>query len=111
MEMNELLIITAKRELFEETDVTLYNALHFVGLYDTVNRDPRTRVITATYYTTIPFETAFKAKDDAVDISWIRLDDLNMVNGAFDHKKMIYDAEHMLRVLGKIQQIRYTAIF
>lgn len=96
IEMNEPLEISAIRELKEETGIQLLpSEIEFLNIYGTPGRDPRGRVITATYMTTIPKEKAISetvAGDDAGDAKWFGLD--NLPELAFDHLMMISDAKN-----------------
>lgn len=67
VEMNEELAAAAARELEEETGIR-GAALRSFGVYGAVDRDPRTRVITAAFYAVAPKGSILpKAGDDAAD--------------------------------------------
>jgi len=64
---DETLEHAAARELEEETGVTDAE-LHPFGVFDAVDRDPRTRVISTGFYAVLPRERlCFRAGDDAAD--------------------------------------------
>lgn len=87
----ELMIETAQRELFEETNLTInFAPSDFVGFYDGLNRDPRKRIITFAFTKLIDGSNKLKAKDDAKGIAWKKTNDLP--NLAFDHQDLINDA-------------------
>lgn len=99
---NEELVMTAKRELEEETGITGVS-LSLVGVYSKPGRDPRGWVISAAYKAIINKEDiSVKAADDAADARWFTImPDMTLVSGdlhltlddlAFDHKDIIKDA-------------------
>lgn len=90
MEINETTESCAKREIFEETGVTVSD-LKEVGAYSDVDRDPRERVVTITYCTLAHKDSVSpKAGDDAQNIKWFAIDSLPEL--AFDHNKMVTDS-------------------
>ena len=95
LNMDETLEQCARRELQEETSLVLAD-IHPVGTYSTVDRDPRGRVITTAYYTSVKKEDVNpKADDDAAEIGWFSLDSLPPL--AFDHDKILADAILLVR--------------
>jgi len=91
MEINEKIIDTAKRELFEETNLLL-NDLTFFSYYDSINRDPRGRVISFVFYTILNYiPNNICAKDDAKTIDWFMLPLNDNIKLAFDHNNIIND--------------------
>ena len=88
LDMNEYLIETAKRELYEETGLLLDN-LVFFGIYDKPDRDPRGRTISAVYYAIIENPLKITAGDDASYANWFLIDQLPEL--AFDHNVVIND--------------------
>ncbi len=85
--MDEKLKQTAIRELFEETSVKdVY--LKQVHTFSDVDRDPRTRVITAAYLALINSDNVkLHAKTDAKEAKWFSI--LNLPKLAFDHERII----------------------
>lgn len=81
----------AKRELFEETNVTLEDGkLHFIKTFSDKDRDPRERVISNLYYAIVDRDkTAPIGKDDAWRADWYDLNSLNTDELAFDHWVLI----------------------
>ncbi|WP_053853343.1 NUDIX domain-containing protein [Streptomyces sp. NRRL B-24085] len=78
----------AARELLEETGVQVdADDLTLIGIYDTPDRDPRGRYVTAAYLVTVPADTTAQAGDDAVAIRWTPLDDTGHL--AFDHSEIV----------------------
>jgi nicotinamidase/pyrazinamidase len=90
MDMDERLIKTAERELFEEAGLHGI-PLTFFGIYETPGRDPRGRTITGIYFGVAkPDNYELRSGDDAVDAAWCRID--NLPELSFDHKLIIHDA-------------------
>ncbi len=93
MDMNENLIETAKRELYEETGIVL-NDLTFFGIYDQPDRDPRGRTIGIVYYAFVNENITFKAGDDAKFAQWHYINELPEL--AFDHNKILNDFQEKI---------------
>ncbi len=73
VEFDETLEHAAARELEEETGITGAELLPF-GVFDSVDRDPRTRVISSGFYTVVPrAQLRFTAGDDAADAALFRV--------------------------------------
>ena len=87
------------REVEEETG--LRGKIHsLVGVYSDPNRDPRGHFVSVCFVV-LPTGGELKAGSDAKEVSLFSLDALPKL--AFDHEKMIKDAEAMLRgVLSKM---------
>lgn len=85
--MNESLEEAAIRELSEETGVrSVY--LEQLYTFGDPKRDPRTRVITVSYFALIPSEKIkLHSSTDVSDASWFLIS--NLPGLAFDHKKII----------------------
>jgi len=103
---NETLEETARRELFEETNLKgVY--LEQLKTYGDPSRDPRMRIITVAYFALMPGNflqnNLIRAKDDATKAEWFSLRDLPPL--AFDHKNILEDL--LIRLIGKIS---YTPI-
>lgn len=93
----------AIREVKEETNLSLVNVTILpVGIYEGNNRDPRDSDIgwskSHAFFYEIP-QAIFEAQkehirglDDAEDVDWKSLTEINDMNLAFDHKKIIQDA-------------------
>lgn len=81
-----------RRELMEETGIAA-GALELVGVYSDPARDPRGHVISVVYVTVID-QAAPKAGDDAAQAEWVA--DWRDQTLAFDHAKIIADAERRL---------------
>lgn len=86
---NEDLETAAKRELFEETDIQLFQVKQ-IKAYGNPKRDPRSHTISIAFYGVIDNLAEAKAKDDAQSVKWFSIDELPVL--AFDHAEIIRDA-------------------
>lgn len=98
IEPDEALQDAARRELAEETNVTdIY--LEQLYTFGQPDRDPRTRVITVTYFTLLSADEVatkdVRGGDDARDARWWNIYDLPEL--AFDHQRIIDYAITRLR--------------
>lgn len=80
--------VAAKRELFEETDIQLFQVKQ-VGAYGKPDRDPRHHTLSVAYYGEIDALAIAKAKDDAKSVKWFSIEELPAL--AFDHSEIIRD--------------------
>jgi 8-oxo-dGTP diphosphatase len=90
----------AARELEEETSLPQGSIpVRPAGLFSRPGRDPRGRIITATYYAVVPEETMARvaAADDAAEARWFGVDVLADAEMAFDHRQMLDAALATLR--------------
>ncbi len=72
--MDETTLAAAQRELFEETGVEGICLRRF-DVFDAIDRDPRTRVVTVGHYGLAPLGTITpKAGDDAADAAFFSID-------------------------------------
>lgn len=81
----------ARRELLEETGLTIYSSPRLVGIYDKPGRDPRGWIVSAAYVCRTS-QTHVKAGDDAADAVWVSINSLYRDMLAFDHHRIINDA-------------------
>jgi len=86
---NEELETAAKRELFEETDIQLFQVKQ-IKAYGNPNRDPRHHTISVAFMGEIDSLAEAKAKDDAKAVKWFSIEELPAL--AFDHAEIIRDA-------------------
>lgn len=92
--MDEELRGAALRELEEETGVTGV-ALRQVRAFDTVDRDPRGRVITIAFAGTAdPKAVKIRAASDAAEVKWVDLDPFPELT--FDHGEIVKAAHTLL---------------
>jgi len=90
VDAEEDLIDAAKRELAEETGISITH-LQEVGAYGKPERDPRGRVLSIAFTATVQVEDFEpQAMDDAMNIGWFLLEELPPL--AFDHLQIIKDA-------------------
>jgi 8-oxo-dGTP diphosphatase len=86
LDPGETLEQAVKRELHEETGIRAL-AAEFLGIYDTIDRDPRQRVISAAYLIT-SWSGMPIAADDAAEVGWSHFyEEL-----AFDHNLIVTEA-------------------
>ncbi len=86
---HEELETAAKRELFEETDIQLFQVKQLKA-YGNPNRDPRHHTISVAFIGEIDSLAEAKAKDDAKAVKWFNIEELPVL--AFDHAEIIRDA-------------------
>ena len=89
IKMNESLEDAAKRELREETGV---GGVYLEQLYTfgDVKRDPRGRVITVSYMALVDSSNIdIKASTDASEVEWVSAKNVDSMQLAFDHKKIL----------------------
>ncbi|WLD22592.1 NUDIX hydrolase [Flavobacterium dauae] len=93
---NEDLETAAKRELFEETDIQLFQVKQLKA-YGNPNRDPRGHMVSVAFIGEIDMLAEAKAKDDAKAVKWFTIDELPVL--AFDHAEIIRDAieKHIIK--------------
>ena len=89
LDMHETLEEAAARELKEETGLEAVS-LEQLGAYSTVDRDPRTRVISVAFKIHVAAGDKPAAADDALDAQWFPVDQLPPL--AFDHQQIVSDA-------------------
>jgi 8-oxo-dGTP diphosphatase len=99
VEMDETLEAAATRELVEETGVeNVY--LEQLYTFGDVDRDPRERVVSVTYYALVKLsEHGLQAASDAREAGWFPVNDPPTL--AFDHRKILNVAQE--RLCGKVR--------
>ncbi len=93
IEMDEVLEIACKRELKEETGLTVEKLEQF-RVYDAVDRDPRGRTLSVIFYGFVEKDAKVKGGDDAAEAAWFRMEHLPEL--AFDHADIILDFLRLL---------------
>ncbi len=86
LENDERLEDGAKRELEEETGLKVQH-MEQVGIFSNPGRDPRGRIISIAFTTSLTHQATVKGSDDAKDANWFNIN--NLPNIAFDHKEII----------------------
>ena len=90
---DELVLEAAHRELEEETGLDLsLHGLYYYGYVDDIDRDPRNRAISFVFYFRADsLEVELKAGDDAINVRWVDIKELELMDIAFDHYDIIHD--------------------
>jgi len=97
------------RELKEETGVKLKYLEQLYTFGDDINRDPRTRVISISYFGMVnPKNMVLKATTDAKDAQWFPVDEIPKL--AFDHKDIIKTAQARLKAKLNYQPIGFNLL-
>ncbi len=99
VDIDEDLLTAARRELKEETNLSIDNLTQF-GAYGDIGRDPRGRTISIVYYAKInKTEDQIIAGDDAKKAGWFSIRELPGL--AFDHYNIINDSIEKLKIGNK----------
>lgn len=93
IEMDEVLETACKRELKEETGLTVEKLEQF-RVYDAVDRDPRGRTLSVIFYGFVEKDAEVKGGDDAAEAGWFKMEYLPEL--AFDHADIILDFLRLL---------------
>jgi 8-oxo-dGTP diphosphatase len=94
VEIGETTEASCRREVKEETGLDVRD-LKLIGVYSDPNRDPRGPTVTIAYATTLPASSKPHAGSDAAAAEWIV--DWRSLKLAFDHAKILEDAEALVR--------------
>lgn len=86
VDMDEELETACRRELEEETGITIGELKQFKA-FGAVNRDPRHRTISVLFYAFTDEELIACAGDDAAKAQWFPLEQLPKL--AFDHQQIL----------------------
>lgn len=93
---NEPLGDAVRRELREETNVTIKYLEQLYTFGDDIYRDSRNRVVSVAYFALIdPSETHIKADTDAENVQWFAVGEIPLL--AFDHNSIVTIALQRLR--------------
>lgn len=106
---NESLIDAVKRELMEETNVTVNYMEQLFTFGDDVYRDSRNRVISVAYFALIDAsKTIVKADTDADKVQWYAVDQIPAL--AFDHNLIVKTALERLRAKLTYQPVGFDLL-
>jgi 8-oxo-dGTP diphosphatase len=91
----------AKREAKEETSLDI-ELVDILGVYSEPNRDPRGHIMSTVFIgkTSHNNKVEALAHDDAAEIKWTNLEELDNTSFAFDHQKIISDYKKWKRTGG-----------
>lgn len=95
VDVGETVEAASRREVFEEAGVRV-GELRLVGVYSDPRRDPRGHTVSVAYLARLPDAPNPKAGSDAEAAEWVK--DWRELNLAFDHAKIIADAEKLMKV-------------
>jgi 8-oxo-dGTP diphosphatase len=93
VEIGETVEAACRREVREEAGVRV-GELRLVGVYSDPGRDPRGHTVSVAFLASLPDTPDPKAGSDAAAAEWIK--DWRRVDLAFDHAKIIGDAEKIM---------------
>jgi len=94
VELDELLEVACKRELFEETGIRIEKMSQF-KTYDAIDRDPRHRTISVVFTAELQNIVDAEGGDDAIQADWFSLS--NLPDLAFDHTQILDDFSTWLK--------------
>lgn len=93
VEIGETVEDACRRELHEETGIKV-RTLHLIGVYSNPTRDPRGHTCSVVFLARVARAQA-TAGDDAAAVEWVQ--DWRTCDLAFDHRKILTDAQKLLR--------------
>lgn len=106
---DESLIEAVKRELKEETNVSVNYVEQLYTFGDDIKRDSRNRVISVAYMALVdPSKLVLKADTDADEVAWVPVSEIP--NLAFDHNDMIAKGLERLRAKLTYQPIGFDLL-
>jgi 8-oxo-dGTP diphosphatase len=99
VDIGETVEAGCRREVREETGLHV-DDLRLVGVYSDPSRDPRGHTASAAFVALLPEATTPTAGDDAAAADWV--ENWRAAPLAFDHAKIIDDAEKLRGALGRV---------
>ena len=94
VDIGETVEAACRREVLEEAGIAIAE-LRLVGVYSDPRRDPRGHTVSVAYLAHLPDAPNPKAGSDAAAAEWVK--DWRELNLAFDHAKIIADAEQIMK--------------
>ena len=94
VDVGETVEAACRREVLEEVGIAIAE-LRLVGVYSDPRRDPRGHTVSVAYLARVPDAPNPKAGSDAAVAEWVQ--DWRKLSLAFDHAKIIADAEKILK--------------
>ena len=95
VDVGETVEAACRREVLEEVGIAIAE-LRLVGVYSDPRRDPRGHTVSVAYLARVPDAPNPKAGSDAAVAEWVQ--DWRKLSLAFDHAKIIADAEKLMTV-------------
>lgn len=95
VDVGETVEAASRREVFEEAGIRV-GELQLVGVYSDPRRDPRGHTVSVAYLARLPDAPNPKAGSDAEAAEWVK--DWRELDLAFDHAKIVADAEKIMKV-------------
>lgn len=99
VDIGETVEAGCRREVREETGLDV-DGLRLVGVYSDPSRDPRGHTASAAFLVLLPEVKRPTAGDDAAAAEWV--ENWRAAPLAFDHAKVIEDAEKLSGALGRV---------
>lgn len=106
MEDGETIEETCVREAKEETGLDV-EPLEILGVYTDPKRDPRGQTV-GVAFVCWPKTTEVKLNDEASEYRWVRLDEIDGYEMAFDHAKIIGDLGKWMKTKGTYWSTKRT---
>jgi 8-oxo-dGTP diphosphatase len=95
VDIGETVEAACRREVLEEACITV-DELRLVGVYSDPRRDPRGHTVSVAYLARLPDAPKPNAGSDAEAAEWVK--NWREIDRAFDHAKIIADAEKFMNV-------------